>query len=85
MIQKNTCSIADLRKLEVVNLCNGCILGNISDVELDLCGGFITAILIPKRIELFELFKKDCKRYYRIPWCQIERIGSDTVLVRYEE
>lgn len=82
---KTICTLQDLRKLEVINLCDGRRLGIVSDVELDLCSGSICAILIPRKYDLFCWFKKDMKRYYRITWCQIERIGNDTILVRFEE
>ena len=82
---KTSCSIDDLKKLEVVNLCDGCILGHVCDVEMDLCSGSIVALLVPRRLDIFEIFRKDCRKNYRIPWCQIERIGNDTILVRYNE
>ena len=79
------CTVNELKKLEVINLCNGKRLGYICDVEMDLNLGAITAIFVPRRCSLSELFRRDGKKNYRIPWCQIERIGDDTILVRYEE
>lgn len=79
------CTFSELRKLEVINLCNGSRMGCIQDVEFDLCLGNITAILLNKKAEIGEIFIKKCKRYCRIPWCNIERIGDDTILVRFEE
>jgi YlmC/YmxH family sporulation protein len=79
------CTIQDLRKLEVINLCDGRRLGIVCDVEFDLCQGCICALLIPKKMQFCNLWKKDNLRYYRIPWCQIERIGDDTILVRWSE
>ena len=60
-------------------------MGVVDDVEFDLCSGCICAILIPKKADLGEIFRKDFKRCYNIPWCQIERIGDDTILVRYDK
>lgn len=81
---QNLCTICDLRKLEVINLCDGCRLGIVEDVEFDLCLGNITAILLPKRKNIAEWIKFDCKNKIRIPWSQIERIGADTILVRFD-
>jgi YlmC/YmxH family sporulation protein len=81
---QSVCSLDDLRRLEVINLCDGRCLGRVCDLEFDLCMGCITAILLPKRISFFEWFQKDVKKVCRIPWCQIERIGDDTILVRVE-
>jgi len=82
---KSICTFSELKKLEVINLCDGSRMGCIQDIEFDLCIGNITAILLTKRVDFNELFQKKCKKYCRIPWCQIERIGDDTILVRYEE
>ena len=81
---KNCCTLYNLRKLEVINVCNGKRLGCIADVEFDLCQGNIHAILIPRKIDVNDLFCKKDKRFIRVPWCCIERIGDDTVLVRLE-
>jgi len=82
---KSICTFSELKKLEVINLFDGSRMGCIQDIEFDLCIGNITAILLTKRVDFNELFQKKCKKYCRIPWCQIERIGDDTILVRYEE
>ena len=82
---QSVCTFSELKKLEVINLCDGSKMGCIQDLEFDLCIGTITAILLAKKIDFNELFRKGCKKYCRIPWCQIERIGDDTILVRYEE
>ncbi len=81
----NYCTLSQLKKLEVINLCNGKRMGYIQDVEFDLCLGHICAILLPKKYELSDFVKKDGCRAYRIAWSDIERIGSDTILVRYNE
>ena len=78
---KKHCTLNDLRKLEVINACDGRRLGCISDLLLDLCTGCIIAILIPKKIEINDLFCKKESRYIKIPWNCIERIGDDIILV----
>ncbi len=82
---KSGCTLCDLRKLEVINVCTGSRLGCVIDVEFDLCSGNILAILVPRKIEFNELFCKKDKRYIRIPWCCIERIGDDIILVQIEK
>ncbi len=68
---------SELCKKEVVNTCDGCRLGYISDIELDAMCGRINCVFVPVRHKLFA----KCHRI-SIRWDQIERIGSDMVLVR---
>ncbi len=82
---KNICTLTDLRKLEVINICDGRRMGCVMDLEFDLCLGNITAILVPKKWDWSDLFKKNECKFQRIPWCNIERIGDDTILVRVDE
>lgn len=79
------CTFCELKKLEVINICNGRNMGCVSDLELDLCLGRVTAIFVPKDFPLHDLFKKPRDRCHRIPWCDIERIGDDTILVKHVE
>ncbi len=81
----SVCTLQNLKKLEVINLCDGTRMGAVCDVEMDLNLGSITALLVPRRCSLFEWIRRDGKRTIRIPWCRIERIGEDTILVRYED
>ena len=39
-------STAELRKKEIINLCDGCRLGYACDFEFDICDGKILAIII---------------------------------------
>lgn len=73
---------ACLREKDVINLCDGARLGNVSDVEFDACDGRICALLVGRDYGLFG-FGKDST--YVIPWCRIECIGEDAVLVRIPE
>jgi len=69
----------ELFSMEVINLCDGCKLGCPSALELDCDGGSVSALLIPCRKGL-SLFGKT--EHYRIPWCKIQCIGEDTILVK---
>lgn len=82
---RSVCTLADLKKLEVINLCDGSRLGYVCDAEIDLCAGCITAIMVPAKLEFWDWFRKEGNRHQRIPWCDIDCIGDDTVLVRYRE
>ena len=82
---KNICTLTELRKLEVINICTGSRLGCVVDLEFDLCIGNITAILVPKKWDWAYLFRRSECKFIRIPWCSIERIGDDIILVRIEE
>ncbi len=72
-------STTTLFSMEVVNLCNGTRLGCISSMEIDADCGQITAVLIPIDNGFLSFGRSDL---YRIPWCRIECIGEDAVLVK---
>ena len=69
----------DLFCMEVINLCDGGKLGYPSALEFCAEDGKVTAILIPRDCGFLGLGKAE---RYRIPWCRIECIGEDTVLVK---
>lgn len=76
------CSLCELKNKEVVNICDGCRLGFVSDVEIDLDCGRVVSIIVPTEEKLFSFKKCDP---VRILWCDIEKIGSDIILVRRAE
>lgn len=82
---KGVCTLSDLKRLEVINLCDGRKLGTVCDVEMDLCMGCITAIIVPRKFDFWEFFRRDSNKNCKISWCDIERIGDDTILVRWNE
>lgn len=69
----------ELSCMEVINLCDGGKLGYPSAVELCADDGRVAALVIPRECGLWGLGKNE---HYRIPWCRIECIGEDTVLVK---
>ena len=73
------CKIADLRTKQVVCVKNGCVLGYISDVEINTSSGRIDNIVIFGKLRLFGLLGRDDDII--IPWSEIEVIGRETVLV----
>lgn len=74
------CAFSELKNKEVVNLCDGGLLGCIGDLEINTCTGEITALIIPGNGLLASL---STKNRTVIPWRDIECIGKDTILVRY--
>lgn len=71
--------IADLQCKEVVNITDGCRLGYVSDVELDILTGKVVAIVVPGKCRFFGLFARADD--YVIPWQCIRRFGEDIILV----
>lgn len=78
---KECCRIAEMRCKEVINLCDGCRLGYVGDVEVEIPCGRVRAIVVPGRCRLFGLLGREEDAV--IPWEQIEKIGDDIILVRY--
>lgn len=73
------CRIAELRNKQVVCVKNGCVLGFISDVEVNTADGRLDAIIIYGRLRLFGLLGREDDII--IPWREIDVIGRETVLV----
>ena len=76
-------STEELRRLEVINLCSGERLGYPCDFELDLNDGRITAFTVIPESRSFALFGE--RDEYLIPWCKIECIGEDAILIKMLE
>lgn len=73
------CSTAELRNLEIINLCDGARLGYACDFEFDREDARILALVIPGSCGFFGWGKEDD---IVIPWHMIECIGEDTILVK---
>ena len=76
------CRIRDLRRKEVINICDGCRLGYVEDVDVRVPEGQVVAIVVygPCRFfGLFGLFGRGEEFY--IPWECIQRIGDDIILI----
>ena len=76
------CRIEELCRKDVVNVKDGCRLGFVEDVEIDVCDGRVCALVIYGRAKFFGLFGRE--EDIVIPWCDIQKIGEDTILVCYE-
>lgn len=71
-------SMSNLTDKQVINICDGKILGYVNDFMVDSCNGRITAIILPGEGGFFG-FKK-CTDVI-IPWDKICRVGIDVILV----
>jgi YlmC/YmxH family sporulation protein len=73
-------STSELRKKEIINMCDGARLGCASDFEFDTCSAVITGLILKNNNGFLGLGSMD---RVVIPWCKIECIGEDTILVRF--
>ncbi len=74
-------TFSELRNKEVINIRDGSLLGCISDLEFNSCTGEICSIILPGNGLLASL---SAKNRIVIPWKDIERIGRDTILVKFD-
>ena len=74
--------LTNLKCKEVINISDGCRLGFVCDVELDLISGRVVALILPGPCRFLGLFGR--RNDYRVPWGSIKRIGTDIILVDVE-
>ncbi len=74
-------SFSELKNKEVINIRDGSLLGCVSDLEFNTCTGEICSLILPGNGLLASLSPKN---RIIIPWRDIERIGRDTVLVKFD-
>jgi len=71
--------LSDLKKKEVVNICDGKKLGYICDVVVDISACRLDAIVVPGSFNFFSCFFK--QKDVIIPWSKIRKFGDDVILV----
>ena len=76
------CRIDELKNKQVVCVKDGCVLGYISDVELDVETGELVSVIILGKPRLFGFLGRE--EDIVISWKDIKVIGDDTVLVSVE-
>ena len=74
-----TINFCDLKRKEVINLCDGARLGCMCDLEMDTCSGAVYAIIVPGPPRLWGLLRSDEELV--IPYNKITKIGDDVILV----
>ena len=75
-------NFSDLRRKDVINICDGRRLGKPIDLVLNdrACA---EAIVVPGSSSVLSCLKPD-RDGYTIPWGRIRRIGDDVILVEAE-
>ena len=75
--------MSELKRHEVINVCDCSRLGFVGDLEFDPCTGQIKAIVVPGPGCICGFLGRE--KEYVIPFGNICRIGDDIVLVKLEE
>ena len=75
-------SYCELRRKEIINICDGARLGPICDLELDTGTGVLLALIVPGPARFFGLLRSDEELV--IPFCRIKKIGEDVILVEID-
>jgi YlmC/YmxH family sporulation protein len=70
---------SDLRAKEVINTIDGKCLGHITDIEINVETGKLTAIVVPGNGRFLGFFGRN--EEIIIPWDKINKIGLDVILV----
>ncbi len=76
------CSFFELRHKEVINRSNGCRIGFVDDLDIDVDNACLKALIIYGGFRCFGLFGR--KNDFVIPWKNIGLIGEDTILVDWD-
>ena len=76
-------TFSDLKCKEVINVSDGGRLGCVSDLEVDLCTGQILAVMVPGERSMLGLIRP--RDGLVIPFCRIQKIGEDVILVDLRE
>ncbi|MFI3175953.1 MAG: YlmC/YmxH family sporulation protein [Eubacteriales bacterium] len=69
----------ELRKKEVINICNCKNLGHVTNLEFDACTGQICRVIIGGDSSFLNLFS--CEPECVVPYKDIKQIGPDIILV----
>ena len=70
--------LCELKEKDVINICTCKKIGYVVDIEFDKKSCHATALIVSQGIRLFHLF---CNDELVIPWCNIQQIGPDVILV----
>lgn len=74
--------VYDLQQKEVINICSGDRLGQVSDIIFEERSGKITDIIVPGPCKVLGFFGRDHE--YVIPYHCIRQIGCDVILVEVD-
>ena len=71
--------LCELKRKEVINICDGKRLGFVTDLEFDMETGCIRAIIVPGPCRLWGILGRE--QDYRFPFENIRSVGPDVILI----
>lgn len=71
--------LSEIREKEVININTGERMGFVDDFEINMEKGYVDALVISSSGKMLGIFTKTADII--IPWNNIVRIGTDTILV----
>ena len=71
--------LSEMKQKEVINIKDCSRLGFVGDVDIDICTGRVTALIIPGPGCLWGFLGRESE--YVIPWRDVKQIGDDIILV----
>lgn len=77
------CSLSELKNKEVVNVKNGLKIGYVDDIEIDTLSSSVISLVVYGRPRCMGILGREDDVI--IKCSNIELIGEDTILVRFEE
>ena len=75
------CRIVDIKNKEVISIKDGCRIGCVNDVEVDMLNARLVAIIVYGKLKFFGILGRE--EDIVIKWEDIKVIGEDTVLVKF--
>ncbi len=78
MIGGGLMKLSELSSKDVISDIDGCRLGKVCDLEIDVKDGKICKVIINKGLKILSTFNKE---RLEIPWSKIVRVGNDVILV----
>lgn len=73
-----------LKNKEVINIYDGCSMGFVSDIEVNIEKGTIEGIVIPTERGIFSFLNKG-ENDLLINWEKVRTVGDDVILVDMQE
>ncbi len=75
--------IIELRNKEIINADDGCRMGFLHDLDINMEDGRIEALILKGTGKLFGFIGTDNDLV--IPWKMVQKIGKDTIIVSVPE
>lgn len=75
--------VSELKRMEVINICDGKRLGFVGDIEFDKCTGKIECLIVPGPGCICGFLGRE--KEFIIPFDDICQFGDDIILVEIKE